>query len=56
MVNDRMQQAWDANNDARGNIATGVTYAGHPIACAAGLAALDIVEKEDLANNAQNTG
>jgi adenosylmethionine-8-amino-7-oxononanoate aminotransferase len=29
----------------------GITFAGHPIACAAGLASLDIFEKEDILGN-----
>ena len=56
MINERMEQAWDANDDDRGIIVTGVTYAGHPLACAAALAAIDIVEQEDLANNARVQG
>lgn len=31
----------------------GYTYSGHPVACAAGLAALDIFEREDLAGQAR---
>ena len=57
MVGARLVEAWDRiGTDARGYIATGVTYAGHPVACAAGLAALDIVEKENLPENARVQG
>jgi putrescine---pyruvate transaminase len=57
MIGARIEKAWDTvGNDPRGYIATGVTYAGHPVACAAGLAALDIVEKENLPENAKVQG
>jgi adenosylmethionine-8-amino-7-oxononanoate aminotransferase len=56
MINERMEQAWDANADFNGVIMTGYTYSGHPVACAAGLAALDIVEKENLPENAKVQG
>lgn len=35
---------------------TGYTYGGHPLGCAAGLAVLDIVEKENLPANAAHMG
>lgn len=56
MINERMEQAWDANADFNGVIMTGFTYSGHPVACAAGLASLDIVEKENLPGNAKVQG
>ncbi len=57
MIGARMEQAWDAiGDDPKGYIATGVTYAGHPVACAAALAALEIVETEDLPQNAKVQG
>jgi len=56
MINERIEQAWETNNDARGFISSGITYSGHPVACAAGLAALDIVEKENLSKNAKIQG
>jgi adenosylmethionine-8-amino-7-oxononanoate aminotransferase len=57
MINARMEQAWDSiGNDPKAHIATGVTYAGHPVACAAALANLEIVEKERLPENAQIQG
>jgi beta-alanine--pyruvate transaminase len=34
----------------------GYTYSAHPIACAAGLAALDIYQREDLLTRAKQTG
>ncbi len=34
----------------------GHTYAAHPTACAAGLAVLDAIEKEDLVGNAERVG
>jgi 4-aminobutyrate aminotransferase-like enzyme len=32
------------------------TFGGNPVSCAAGLAVLDVIEQEDLQNNALNTG
>ncbi len=34
----------------------GTTYGGSPLACAVGLKILDVVEKENLTDNARNTG
>jgi len=57
MIGERIEAAWDsAGTDTRGYIATGLTYSGHPVACAAGLAALDIVERENLPENARVQG
>ena len=39
-----------------GFVAHGYTYSGHPLACAAGLAALEIVERENLVDNAATVG
>ncbi len=39
-----------------GPLGHGYTYSAHPVACAAALANLDIVEREDLAGNATRTG
>jgi adenosylmethionine-8-amino-7-oxononanoate aminotransferase len=44
------------NNEARGAFRHGNTYSGHPAACAAALANLDIIEREDLAGNARRIG
>lgn len=56
MINERMEKAWDANSDMTGALLTGVTYAGHPVGCAAALAVLDIVEGENLPENAKVQG
>jgi len=56
MINERIEQAWDNNADFNGAIFAGYTYSGHPVACAAGLASLDIVEKENLPENAKVQG
>jgi putrescine---pyruvate transaminase len=56
VCNARIDEAFANNNDSFGNIAHGYTYAGHPIACAAALAALDIVQKENLPANAATQG
>jgi adenosylmethionine-8-amino-7-oxononanoate aminotransferase len=57
MIGARVEEAWEkAGDDPNAYIATGVTYAGHPVACAAGLAALNIVEKENLPENAKLQG
>lgn len=56
LVNQKVEQAWASNNDFNGVIMTGYTYSGHPLACAAGLAALDIVEEQNLPENAKRQG
>ncbi|MEZ4633179.1 MAG: aminotransferase class III-fold pyridoxal phosphate-dependent enzyme [Deinococcales bacterium] len=45
------QEVVETIENAAGNLSRvmhGYTYSGHPVACAAGIAALDIVEQEDL--------
>ncbi|POF30401.1 aminotransferase family protein [Roseibium marinum] len=39
-----------------GGFLHGFTYAGNPLACAAGLAVLEEIEREGLCRNAENTG
>ncbi len=56
LVNQKVEQAWANNNDFNGVIMTGYTYSGHPVACAAGLAALSIVEEQNLPENAKRQG
>ena len=41
---------------AKGAIGHGWTYSGHALGCAAGLANLDIIERENLVGNAAETG
>lgn len=43
-------------NESQGPFRHGNTYSGHPTACAAALANLDILEREDLAGNAKRVG
>jgi len=50
-INERIASAWDEPSPNHG-----YTYSGHPLACAAGLASLDIVEKDDLVSNAASVG
>lgn len=56
VVNERVADAYYANQDIKGLLMTGYTYGGHPLGCAAGLAVLDIVEKENLPANAAHMG
>ncbi|BAU74877.1 aspartate aminotransferase family protein [Metapseudomonas furukawaii] len=55
-VNERIEQAFAANGNFTGAIMHGYTYSGHPVACAAALANLDIVEQENLPANAAKQG
>lgn len=53
------QQVFDvfrANESKGGAFRHGNTYSGHPIACAAALANIDIIEREGLVNNAKTIG
>lgn len=54
--NHRIEQAFMKNKDFGGAVMHGYTYSGHPVACAAGIASLAIVEKEDLPANAAKQG
>ncbi len=56
LFNERIDKAFQDNGDSLGNIAHGYTYTGHPVACAAGLAAIDIAVREDLPGNAKKMG
>ncbi|MBU9598322.1 aminotransferase class III-fold pyridoxal phosphate-dependent enzyme [Burkholderia multivorans] len=55
VLNDRVASAWN-NEGPRSVLMHGYTYSGHPVACAAGLAAVDIVIEEDLTENARVVG
>lgn len=56
LVNGRIERAFHENEDARGALMHGYTYAGHPLACAAALATLRIVLDEDLPARAATMG
>lgn len=55
MVNQRVEAAWQKSHPMAG-IYHGYTYSGHPLACAAALANLKIVQDEALAENARTVG
>jgi adenosylmethionine-8-amino-7-oxononanoate aminotransferase len=44
------------SNEKKGAFRHGNTYSGHPAACAAALANLDLIEREDLPGNARRVG
>lgn len=56
VLNKRVASAWYKDVTPDGFVMHGYTGTGHPLACAAGLAALDIVEREDLPGNAAVQG
>jgi len=55
LISEELASAWEAEGP-RSVVMHGYTYSGHPVACAAGLAAVDIAIKEDLAANAKSVG
>jgi L-2,4-diaminobutyrate transaminase len=56
IVGERVWEVICDGADTVGAFSHGYTYSGHPLAAAAANAALDIVEKENLAANAESTG
>jgi adenosylmethionine-8-amino-7-oxononanoate aminotransferase len=56
VFNERIESAFTKNGDFTGAIMHGYTYAGHPVACAAALASLNIVRDESLPQNAAKMG
>lgn len=55
VLNEKVASAFDVESPAA-MIMHGITYAGHPVGCAAGLASLDIIEREALPDNAREVG
>ncbi|EJL27302.1 adenosylmethionine-8-amino-7-oxononanoate aminotransferase, partial [Caulobacter sp. AP07] len=55
LINERVASAWEAQGP-RAVVMHGYTYSGHPVACAAGLAAIDLTLNENLAENARVVG
>ncbi len=56
VISERVWEVLRDASDRHGPFAHGYTYSGHPLGAAAANAALDIVEREDLAGNAARTG
>ena len=55
VINERIADSF-SKPSPDGMVAHGLTYSGHPLACAAGIAALDVVVKENLHINAGEVG
>ena len=56
VFNRRISDAIESSQDFSHMIMHGYTYSGHPLACAAALAVLDIVEELNLPENAKRVG
>jgi putrescine aminotransferase len=56
LFNRRIASAWDNDASFTGAIMHGYTYSGHALGCAAALACLDIVERENLPDRAALAG
>jgi putrescine---pyruvate transaminase len=52
----RVAEAFRADESGAGTIAHGYTYSGHPVAAAAALATLDVIEQQDIPGNAARVG
>ncbi len=55
-ISARLAQVFQAGDASLGSVAHGYTYSGHPVAAAAALATLDVIEAEDVAGNAARQG
>jgi 4-aminobutyrate--pyruvate transaminase len=56
LISDRVYQVIADQGAKLGGLAHGYTYAGHPVACAVALEALDIYEERGLIGQARQTG
>jgi adenosylmethionine-8-amino-7-oxononanoate aminotransferase len=52
----KVADAFLADSSGTGTIAHGYTYSGHPVAAAAALATLDVLESQDVVGNAARVG
>jgi adenosylmethionine-8-amino-7-oxononanoate aminotransferase len=55
-ISARVAQAFDASDSAISAVTHGYTYSAHPVAAAAALATLEILEREDVVANAATQG
>ena len=55
-VSNRLADAFLEGDAALGSVTHGYTYSGHPIAAAAALATLDVLDREDVVGNAARQG
>jgi len=56
LIGKKVAEAFEADKTTFGNIGTGYTYSGHPVGCAAGVAALAETQRLNLAENARVRG
>jgi adenosylmethionine-8-amino-7-oxononanoate aminotransferase len=56
LINEKVAEAVEGNKDSLGDFSHGYTYSGHPVACAAGLAALEQTRKLKVDENAAARG
>jgi len=56
LINDKIYQAMLTASDKLGNFSHGYTYAGHPVAAAVALEALNIYEEIDIVGHVQRVG
>ena len=55
-ISSKVAETFDSADAAVGTITHGYTYSGHPVAAAAALATLDVLEREDVVGNAAREG
>jgi putrescine---pyruvate transaminase len=55
MINEKVENAWKEDSPLSVWM-QGYTYSGHPVACAAGIAALKLMHNEKHAENAREIG
>lgn len=55
LFNERVASAW-SSDDPAASIQHGYTYSGHPLACAAAMANIDVIERDGLVQNAARIG